>query len=62
MLHDRLFDQLGIFNSFPRRRVENLLLDLRVSLQRRADFNGELFFVIGILELFVFVEELLHWR
>src|SRR6266576_4000475 len=60
MLHNRLVDQLWVFNRFPSRGVKNLLLYLRVSLERRADFGGELVLVTGIFELFVFIEELLH--
>src|SRR6266550_1956143 len=60
MLHNRLVDQLWVFNRFPSRGVKNLLLYLRVSLERRADFGGELVLVTGIFKLFVFVEELLH--
>src|SRR5437879_11713110 len=60
MLHDRLVKQFGVFNRCPSRVVENLLLYLRVSLERPADFDGELFFGTCIFELFVFIEELLH--
>src|SRR5436190_4322954 len=60
MLHNRLVNQLWVFNRFPSRGVENLLLYLRVSLERPADFDGELFFGTCIFELFVFIEELFH--
>src|SRR5205085_1528005 len=60
MLDNRLVDQLWVFNRFPSRGVKNLLLYLRVSLEHRADFDGELVLVTGIFKLFVFIEELLH--
>jgi hypothetical protein len=43
MPYDRLVDQLRVFNCFPSRGVKNLLLDVRVNLERGADFGGKLF-------------------
>src|ERR1700704_5809360 len=60
MLDNRLVDQLWVFNRVPNSGVENLFLYLRVSLERRADSDSELFFITGVFKLFVSVEELLH--
>jgi hypothetical protein len=60
MLHNRLVDQLGLFNRFPGCGLENLFFNLSVNLERHADLQGQLFFGASVFKLFVLFEKILN--
>src|SRR3954471_21655609 len=59
MLDDRLVNQLGFLDRLARCRVKDLFFYLRVSLQGQANFQAELFFFRGGLELIVLLKKTL---